>query len=191
MTKKLISGFSLLEILLVIAIIAIVTGAAVLAVGAGDVTRTARVEAERFSALLELACERAALSGLTSGVRLESAQYSFDYLRGKSWLNYDEESLRQRTLPKGLHWSVANESRALVQENFDRDGTGFSLELNQSDNKPNSPERNKSVPSIQCFSSGEMTPFELQIGLIDETPLWIVRGDLDARINIQSVSNNE
>ena len=95
-------GTSLLELLVVIAIIAVLTGVAVLAVSAVGAPRQLEREAERWAALIALACERAQWTGRDVGIHVASARLGFSAPRGDAWVLETSGDLRPRDLPAGF-----------------------------------------------------------------------------------------
>jgi general secretion pathway protein H len=137
-------GFTLIEILVVVAILAIVAAALALAVG-GSGERRLEHEAERLRALLGQACERAELSGREIGATLTANGYGFRLLGLDGWRAFAQDGpLRPRTWPGGMQVELSREGRP--------------LRLAGSDDAP---------PQLVCFSSGEQTPFTLTLALGD------------------------
>ncbi len=139
-------GFSLIELLVVMAIVAVLAAALVLAVGASGERRLADA-AEQFQALLGEACSEAELGGRDIGLLIESDGYAFVRLDGIAWRRLERDGvLRARRWPRGLRAS------------FSRDGL------------PLAPDREeRETPQLVCFSSGELTPFALSLA-IDGVP---------------------
>jgi len=79
------TGFSLIEILVVIVILAVTAAAVTLAVGDVGERRLAR-DAERLQALLGYACEQAELSGRQIGLSLDRDGYRFSRADHADWL---------------------------------------------------------------------------------------------------------
>ena len=75
--QSLAGGFTLLELLIVISMIAILAGAVAMSVGDGGRDRQLRAEADRLARLLELVAEEAALRGESLGLRPLDHGYEF------------------------------------------------------------------------------------------------------------------
>lgn len=73
-------GFTLLELLIVISMIAILAGAVALSMGSGGRDRQLRAEADRLARVLELVGEEAALRGESLGLR--PLDHGYEFLRG-------------------------------------------------------------------------------------------------------------
>jgi len=91
------AGFTLIEIMLVVALIAIAAGLAALSVGGGE--RTLREESERLAALFQMAQSEARTSGRSLVWQADLSGYSFRPLSQDSAESLREELSRQRTWP--------------------------------------------------------------------------------------------
>jgi general secretion pathway protein H len=148
-------GFTLLEISVVVAIIALLATVAVLklpSVSGGG--RELDEEMRRFTALIDLAGEEAVLQGRDLGVYIDESRYSFHAFNPdtRSWQPLLEE-LRERELPEGISFDLVLEGRP-VTLGFDGEG----------EEEESEPEENLGpVPQVLLLSSGELTPFTLTI----------------------------
>lgn len=109
------SGFTLIEVLVVVAVIAAVSAMLVLVASPGDATR-ARNEARRLAMLLELALAEARAGGQSIAWSPVPGGYAFfRKAEDGEWAEYAEDSAyRRRTLPDGVTLrSVSVESRPL------------------------------------------------------------------------------
>lgn len=109
------SGFTLIEVLVVVAIIAAASAILVFAASPSDATR-ARTEARRLATLLELAIAEARAGGQSIAWSPVPEGYAF-YRRADDgeWKEFEADSAyRRRTLPEGVTLrDVAVDSRAL------------------------------------------------------------------------------
>lgn len=90
-------GFTLLELLLVVALIGIATGLVALSVGGGE--RSLREESERLAALFHIAQSEARVSGRTLVWQADLSGYYFYRLGSDSSEDLREELQRKRTWP--------------------------------------------------------------------------------------------
>lgn len=135
-------GFTLIEMLVVVVIVAVLVTALTLAVG-GTSNRQLDNTGERFQALLDQACHQAQLEGREIGVVIASGGYSFNQLDGDHWRAFgSDRELRPRRWPAGLRIEL------------NRDGEPLALAT---------PKHER--PQLVCFSSGELTPFSLLLAL--------------------------
>ncbi|TAH45372.1 MAG: type II secretion system protein GspH [Gammaproteobacteria bacterium] len=155
-------GFSLIEILVVIVIIGVLALAVTLGVASASTERQLTRESERVQALIEHACMQSELTGREIGLRIDDAGYAFFQLGFSGWTDGAlGNELRPRTWVQGM----------LVRLRRD----GREVRLAQSAAEP---------PQIVCFSSGELSPFELQLALGDAAVNYEVRGDASGKVSL-------
>src|SRR6202049_2485358 len=100
-------GFTLVEILVVVVIMAIVISLAVLSIGVTGRDSQLDEESRRIEGLLGLLHERALLEGRDFGLRIEPSAYEFVVYepRRDRWMMLDQErEFRHRELPKGINF---------------------------------------------------------------------------------------
>ena len=143
-------GFTLVEILVVVVIMAIVISLAVLSIGTTGRDAQLDEESRRIEGLVGLLHERALLEGRDFGLRIEPAAYEFVVYdsRRDRWMTLDQEhEFRRRALPKGVSFQLELDSRIVVIKPMDRNLT--------SDATP--------APQLAIAASGEGTPFRLTL----------------------------
>jgi general secretion pathway protein H len=146
-------GFSLIEVLVVVAIIGVIALVVTLSV-TGNGERQVRRDADRFEAVMTQACEQAELGGREIGVIVGEAGYEFRLMSGDQWLEFpDGGVLRPRAWTDGMHVELSREGR--------------SVDLATPRN---------TTPQLLCYSSGERTPFALTLALGD-APRFRVSAD--------------
>jgi hypothetical protein len=136
------------------------TGVAVLAVSAVGAPRQLEREAERWAALIDLACERAQWTGRDIGIHVARAHLGFSTPRSDSWVLETSGDLRPRDLPGGF-------SARVFIDGLEREATGDLPE----------------APQAACFASGELTAFEIEFSVADIAPRR-VRGEIDGRVEL-------
>lgn len=149
-------GFTLVEILVVVVIMAVVISLAVLSIGTTGRDSQLDEESRRIEGLVGLLHERALLEGRDFGLRIEPAAYEFVVYdaRHDRWTRLDQEhEFRHRDLPKGLSFRLELDSQVVVIKPVDRKLS--------SDATP--------APQLAIAASGEGTPFRLTL-LRDGTP---------------------
>lgn len=141
-------GFTLVEILVVMLIIAVIISLAVLSVSSTGRDSQLDMESRRIEGLVDLLHERALLEGRDFGLRIEPAAYEFvvyDPIRNR-WLMMDQDrEFRHRELPKGISFQLQLDSQTVVIKPIDR----------------NLPSGDLPGPQIAIAASGEGTPFRL------------------------------
>ncbi|MCB1568602.1 MAG: type II secretion system minor pseudopilin GspH [Xanthomonadales bacterium] len=165
--RRITHGFSLIEILIVLVIIAVTTGAVVLSIrGSGE--REVENAARRAQALITLACERAELGGRDIGIAAVTDGLRFGYFEIDGWRAFGEEGndeLRARALGKAVALRAWREN----------------VELPLADAEG-------SEPAFACLSSGELTPFVLRIDRADVERPWELEAHLDGQIDLRQVA---
>jgi len=143
-TKTQQHGFTLLEILVVMALLLILTGAAMLSVGLVDDSGKLQRETQRLAQLIRLQCEQSQLQGIRAGLQLQADGYVFARWFDERWHIQEQPpfQLRQFPIASQLDLRVAGHRLATpepITEQIDEEIT----------------------PQIVCFESGELTPFSL------------------------------
>ncbi len=141
-SRPLQTGFTLLEIMVVIAIIGVLFSLASLSIGSND-GKKMEAEAQRLSALIQLAGEEAIINTREMILEVGQNQYQFLVLgeEGFAPMDADNAVFRSRELPEYL-----------------------SIELELEDQKVDFTQlESDDLPKIGIFSSGEMTPFVINI----------------------------
>lgn len=161
------TGFTLIEILVVVVILGVLAAALTLAVGVGGGERQLARQAEQIQALVGYACEQAELTGREIGVSMNTTGYRFSRLERDNWQAFREGELRPRA------W-IANGGALLS-----RDGHGVEIVAQFPDK-----------PQLLCFSSGELTPFRLDLNLPEATQLYRLDGQPDGTVTLAAVNTH-
>jgi general secretion pathway protein H len=166
-------GFTLLELLVVVVLLAVLSTAAVLSVGNLGDDRELDDETVRLMRLLQLADEEAIMDGRDYGLFFEDSRYRFLRYAPESleWQPAGDDLFRDRQLPEGLWMSLAVEDRE--------------VELGLPD------ESEKIEPQVVILSSGELTPFVLSIGREFSERRSVIEGLPDGRIELTEVDPDE
>ncbi len=167
-------GFTLVEILVVLVIMAVVISLAVLSINATGRDSQLDEESRRIEGLVGLLHERALLEGRDFGLRIEPSAYEFvvyDTRRDRWVMLNQEQEYRHRELPKGIRFLLQLDSQTVVIKPIDR---SFS-----SDEPP-------PPPQVAIAASGDGTPFRLTL-LRDATQATAsVDGDALGKITRES-----
>src|ERR1700737_3566701 len=143
-------GFTLVEILVVVVIMAIVISLAVLSIGTTGRDAQLDEESRRIEGLVGLLHERALLEGRDFGMRIEPAAYEFVVYdsRRDRWTALDQEhEFRRRDLPKGVSLQLELASQIVVIKPKDRNLTSDTAR----------------APQLAIAAGGEGTPFRLTL----------------------------
>ena len=136
------SGFTLLELLVVLVLIGIIFSFAMLSLGGDDLAELMEQETRRLGTLLGLVSDEAVLRGEEMAVHFTDTGYEFLILRGDQWQPQEDDRLLQaRSLPADIE--------IRLEVNGDSPG------LTDSDDE----DEETLTPQVYILSSGEMTPF--------------------------------
>jgi general secretion pathway protein H len=169
------SGFTLLELLVVIVIIGVMVSMVSLSIGLLGGDREVEEETRRFWAVLRQAKEEAELQSIDLAIFVGATDYEFlrfDTRRNEWQPLVDDQLYAQRTLPEGLRFRLWMENRELVL-------------------KPGLPDRSqkdehqKWPPQITVLSSGDVVPFELHLERDAAPALWRLTSLADGDLRIE------
>jgi general secretion pathway protein H len=170
------SGFTLIEILVVIVIIGVIVASATLAVGVLGRDRELENEARRFAAVLTQAREEAELQGMDVGIFLARPAYEYFRYDGRRehWTPIEDDDLfKTRELPEGVSVRLWLDGREVI----------LKPKLEPFDEK----ERDKHLPQLMLLSSGDLNPFELRLEREGTSEQWRVVGDADNSVRAEPV----
>ncbi len=164
------SGFTLLEVLVVVVIIGILTSMAVISVNVLGGDHEMQQEAERLQAILLQTREDAILQSRDIGMRLDETGYEFLAYDGRveRWNAVgDDPLLRERSLPEGLRLSLRLEDR--------------NVQL-----KPRQPatDRDPIQPQVILQGSGEVLPFDIGFARDGTQEKRRVSGTVEGKIEL-------
>jgi general secretion pathway protein H len=168
-------GFTFLEILAVVVIIAITVTFAGLSLSSRAVDERLATEAERLEVLLKLAADEAVVQGEEIGLLVAADGYAFYHLENNQWAAYEEGALRERLLPEGMNLQLASDAGDEVQiplpENEDR----------------NADQKKRAQPQILLLSSGEITPFVLRLRAGQHRVYYEAEGRITGQIEMKRI----
>lgn len=156
-------GFTLIELLVVIVIAAVLVATLVLAAG-GSGSRTLENAARRQHGLVALACERAVLAGRDIGFAATREGMRYGYFLGDGWrpLGSDgSDELRARPWGDGVEVTLERDGEVLTPA-----------------------EQVPAEADFACFSSGELTPFRIDLRRSDVAQAWRLEGQLDGKLTL-------
>lgn len=168
--RRLASGFTLLEVLVVVVIIGIITTMAVVSVRVLGGDHEMDQEARRLQAVLIQARDDAMLEGRDVGLRLDEQGYDFLRYdsRSETWLLEAEDPLlRERRLPEGLRASLVIEQRDVKLKSRGAGSADQPL-----------------LPQVVVMASGDLLPFDVLLQRDGTEERRIVTGRVDGSIEI-------
>jgi len=151
-------GFSLLEILVVVAIIGIFVGITVLSTDLVSFERRMEQEANRLGTLIDFVVDEALLRTQDFGIYVCEDSYHFFYFNYEvdEWVPYTIRPFEPRRLEDDMLLALRIDDREVVLETeFEAFPAGMQDESDEDlDDYP--------VPQIVILSSGDITPFQLE-----------------------------
>lgn len=153
------SGFTLIEVLVVVTIIGIISAVVVLSLGNLGDDRELQTEARRITSLIEMASDEATLQGRDFGLEFLQTGYRFveyDALTGQWSEVFGDELMRLRQLAQDTEFDLFLEDRRVL---LDIDAADSA----QNDDADDNYLRQDYLPHILILSSGDITPFRLEI----------------------------
>jgi len=169
------SGFTLIEVLVVVVIIGVVIAGMLLSLGATGRDSQLEQERDRLAALIDYVRERAALQTIEYGLRCDSGGYRFVLYdtRAAAWrMDPLDDSLRARSLPAGLEISLSVEDRTIVLPP-------------RADPKSKAPV--DLTPQVMLFSSGELTNFKLRLTRSGTNRSALLTGTVSGKLEVGDI----
>ena len=158
------SGFTLLELIVVILIIGLLLTFATISVGTSS-SKQLETEAKRFYSLLKLASEEAIMNTQEIALEFSKNQYQFLVWSETGFQSPDGEQggnfFRPRELPEQIIINLEIENTKIDFDDL---------------------EETEELPKIGIFSSGEMTPFSITFSQ-DDGEAYSISGDYKGKID--------
>jgi general secretion pathway protein H len=147
--KRVPAGFTLIEILVVVVIVAIISGIAIANLPRFARTGDLESESRRIAAVIDLVRQEAILQSMEYGLAPTQGGYQF--------LMFDDAKQQ---------WSI--QKTAPLQPRTLATGISLSIQVEDSEVKLNLSSDEAESPPILLLSSGETTPFKLTLTLTSE-----------------------
>lgn len=149
--RRQINGFTMIEILVVLVVVGLLAALAVANIGGNQQKREMENAVSQMFLLMQSASEQAVLDNSEIGLKLEEKQYRFlrfDDLTGE-WVPMKDRMFRSYRYPE---WLVVTD---IIEDDLPRLTT----------------DEDQERPDIVFFSSGEVTPFEMEFTIGSDTDL--------------------
>lgn len=162
---------TLIEVLVVILIVGLLAGIVALNVDINSPRQALEREAQRLQLLLTAAAEQALLEGAEYGLWLAETEYqvlAFDE-RERQWRQSEAPMFQLHRLPESVNLALEMEDRVVTLG--EAAGEDTRLRQQQDDETPGT------MPHILMFSSGELTPFAVYLGVEDGAWTYRISGD--------------
>ena len=169
------SGFTLIEVLVVVFIIGILISVTLISVHALGRDTEIRDETRRIAAIIGAVQEQAQMEGRDFGLRLKEREYeflSYDPRRDLWQLVEGDDLLRPRQLPPGLNFRLR------------LDGRDASL-------RPPADTKKAWPPQIDILGSGDLTAFELKLQREDSDHEATITGNANGELEVKNVDDSK
>ncbi len=187
-TKVSMKGFTLIEIMLVIALIGIIATMVKISFSPEKPEDRLQHVAERFSAAFSLAADYALLNNVELGVFIKDNNYRFLGFDGATWASIpDQDFATEFSLPDGINMSLQLDDLPIEEPILFDSKT---LQTEQEENNDKRDEKEKAlIPQLYILSGGDITPFSLTFSFVDEIYLprhfvYKVSGIYDSNLTI-------
>lgn len=189
---KRVNGFTLLELLVVVVVVAILFTYTTLAIRSDSPEDTIKKEAQRMERLVQLALEEAILRGEEYGLEIFLDGYRFLRFTKNQWQPLNEDRiLRKRDLPLNMELEIRLEETEVVIDLATDALSKQKLDLNidselGSEDESDEDEKDKTKPQIYLLSSGEITPeFDVRFYILGIETSYFVRGFFDGTLKAE------
>ncbi|WP_423188104.1 type II secretion system minor pseudopilin GspH [Alishewanella sp. d11] len=184
------SGFTLLEILLVIVLIGILASVVVLNFDGDTAEEQVDKEAVRFQQVFQFIAETAQLRQQEWGLVVAENGYAFVYFADGSWQWVQQpEVAKQHRLPEGLQLQLEIEGLPGAEQNL-----LSQLEWQQEEQTSLSTEEGAAkppLPQVFILSSGEISPFRLSFSASKVLPPVSVQVGTDFSLPLSRFSTED
>jgi len=181
------SGFSLLELIIVLVIIGIMAAAITLYIG-NDREDKLKLETQRLAARISLAQDEAVLTNQEFGLEILSTKYRFLVLGDAGWAALDpiqERQLVATSLPETMSMEIREEGVFALFESQKVKNKYFSVQDQELATDEEGKTKEIVRPQVFLMSSGELNPFQIFIGFDDQEPVFYkVQASYDGVVSI-------
>ena len=155
-----VSGFTLMELLVVVVVLGILLGSAVISLNLGDDQRGMQAYGQRMAQRIELARDRAIQNNQEWGVRVSREKYQFvvfDELQ-RQWIPQPQAPFKPDEPPQPVVYDLR------VQDNGGTElNSGLFAQSQDNDQKVLDETGTQELPDVVFFSSGEASQFSLKV----------------------------
>jgi len=168
------SGFTLIEILVVMVIVGILATFATLKIGNRSIDDRLQTESERFEQLVKLAQEESQVKGIPIGLRFTTSGYQFLSLNDKGqWADYGQGALRDRPLIAPFYAEVQVDGRSVAPAQDQQAGASIN------------DQSQKILPQILLLPGGESSAFAVDVKAQNYLSYFHIESDVLGRIQFE------
>lgn len=180
-----VRGFSLIEILMVLVVIAFATKMVVYSLDGGAEDELDK-QALRLHTTINMASEFAILNQVELGFHLDKDVFEFLVFDGERWVTFDREKLFEPiTVDERLKLTLNLEDLAWAQENMLEQSNWREL-MSGGDDESLLELKKLKIPQVLILSSGEVSAFQLSYELKDKAePIYFIEGEFTAPVNLR------
>lgn len=181
------NGFTLLELVVVIVIVAILFTYTTLAIRGNAPEDAIKEEAQRLERLIELALEESILRGEEYGIEFFIDGYRFLRRTDVQWEAITQDTiLRERELPEKMEIETLLEDSPLAVDLSTEPLSDNKVELEESDESEEEEPSKKIYPHIYLLSSGEIAPdFDARFYIPGVDASYVVKGSFDGELSTE------
>jgi len=181
------SGFTLLELLVVVVIVAILFTYTTLAIRSDSAEDIIKKEALRMERLIQLSLEEAILRGEEYAIEVYLNGYRFLRFTKNQWLPLSEDKvLGPRELPFSMELEMHLEDTEIVIDPATDAKPEKESGINDESEGNAQDEKTKAKPQIFLLSSGEITPeFDIRFYILGVKTSYFVKGRFDGSLTTE------
>ena len=179
-------GFTLLELLVVVVIVAILFTYTTLAIRGDSPEDIIKKEAQRMERLVQLALEESILRGEEYGIEIFLDGYRFLQFTENQWQPLSgDKILRERELPQDMELEMQLEETEINLGLIFDPMSDKKVDLDDAEPDKESEEK-KIKPQIYLLSSGEITPeFNIRFYILGTETSYFVKGLFDGSLETE------
>lgn len=147
------SGFTLIEILVVVVIASILSVLGIQMIASGSVERNLQQHGRILQSSLEYSCDQATLQNQPYGIKIHKNGYVFTQFVNQQWLDVElNESLYSKDIADGSIFSLRVEDEPIILSEDVGD-----------------------LPQIYCDSTGQISVFELTVSDVTQKHHYVLK----------------
>ena len=191
------TGFTLIELMVVIVIIGLLTATTLLSLGGSGRDSQLEQERDRLGGLIDYVRERAALQTVEYGLRCEQGGYRFlmyDTRKGLWVEDLLDDTLHARKLPAGVEIALAVEDRAIVlpRSLADTPPRTRASPANATTGQPDAASSLRGTaaevkPQVMLYSNGDLTKFRLTLSRAGTNRSAVLTGSSAGKFEVGAV----